>query len=316
MSLPHLLGVGGAHIDRRGQVTATYVPGASNPGVLGEEVGGGVFNALRNARQRHVRASIISVRGGDMAGDAVARAIETSGISDLSAVFLDRSTPSYTALLDDKGDLIAGLADMGLYEMAFPKQIARSKVRSAIAEADAILCDTNVPAAGLSRLFALRSSKPVYAIAISPAKAIRLDRLLPEIACLFMNGKEAARLAGMDDGAQAGALATALRAKGLASGVITSGGNPVTGFEGDAIFQFAPPAPSRIVDVTGAGDALAGTTIAALMTGRSLPDALREGMAAAKLTIECKAVVANLAEKDFSRALALVPHAEEIDRGS
>lgn len=312
MSLPHLLGVGGAHIDRRGSVHGTYIPGASNPGVLGEEVGGGVFNALRNAQRRHVRASLISVRGGDMAGDAVARAIEVSGISDLSAVFLDRSTPSYTALLDERGDLIAGLADMGLYDMAFPKQLARSKVRDAIAGADAILCDANVPAAGLSRLFAERSSKPVYAIAISPAKAVRLEGLLPEIACLFMNGKEAARLAGTAEGAPAGALAAALQARGLASGVITSGNGPVIGFEGNAMFQMTPPAPSRIVDVTGAGDALAGTTIAALMTGRSLPDALREGMAAAKLTIECKAVVANLADSDFADALALVPHAEEI----
>ena len=46
-----------------------------------------------------------------------------AGIADLSAVFLDRATPSYTALLDREGDVIAALADMALYELAFPKQM-------------------------------------------------------------------------------------------------------------------------------------------------------------------------------------------------
>ncbi len=73
MTSNHLFAVGGAHIDRRGQVSGAYVPGTSNPGVLSEEVGGVVFNALRNAVQHGVAASLLSVRGGDAAGDNVAR---------------------------------------------------------------------------------------------------------------------------------------------------------------------------------------------------------------------------------------------------
>lgn len=100
MSSLQLLAVGGADIDRRGQVSGVYVPGTSNPGTLSEEVGGVVFNALRNAVQRGIGAALLSVRGGDGAGEAVGRAIAAAGISDLSAVFLDRTTPSYTALVD------------------------------------------------------------------------------------------------------------------------------------------------------------------------------------------------------------------------
>ncbi|TIS30162.1 MAG: carbohydrate kinase, partial [Mesorhizobium sp.] len=73
--------------------------------------------------------------------------IDEAGIADLSAVFLDRTTPSYTALIDSEGELIVGFADMGLYDLAFPKQIRRAKAREAIAEADAILCDANLPTA-------------------------------------------------------------------------------------------------------------------------------------------------------------------------
>ncbi|RVA44036.1 carbohydrate kinase, partial [Mesorhizobium sp. M7A.F.Ca.US.001.01.1.1] len=91
-----ILAVGGAHIDRRGQVSGAYVPAASNPGTMREDVGGGVFNALRSAVRRGVSASLMSVRGGDPAADTVSRAIAGAGITDLSAVFLDRTTPSYT----------------------------------------------------------------------------------------------------------------------------------------------------------------------------------------------------------------------------
>ncbi|RWD71928.1 MAG: hypothetical protein EOS37_10460, partial [Mesorhizobium sp.] len=61
---PTILAFGGAHIDRRGQVSGTYVPAASNPGMMREDVGGVVFNALRSVVKRGVSASLISVRGG------------------------------------------------------------------------------------------------------------------------------------------------------------------------------------------------------------------------------------------------------------
>ncbi len=312
MPLPRLLAVGGAHIDRRGHVSGTYVPGTSNPGVLREEIGGVVFNALRNAVQRGVSGALLSVRGGDAAGEAVAGAIAAAGVDDLSAVFLDRRTPSYTALLDADGELIAGLADMELYEIAFPRQTRRSALRDAAAAADAVLCDANVPAAALEKLAAACVAKPLHAIAISPAKAVRLAGLLPRIACLFMNRAEARRLAGAGDDAEPAALAAALRDKGLAAGVITAGSAGATGFDAGGTFSVAAPAARRIADVTGAGDALAGAAVAALMRGLPLPAALREGLAAAMLTVESDSAVVRLDAKAFTAALALVPQPEAV----
>src|SRR5262245_27574176 len=175
---PKLLAVGGAHVDRRGQVSGIFVPGASNPGTMKEDVGGGVFNALRNAVQRSVDASLMSLRGADSAGENVARAISEAKVRDLSAVFLDRATPSYTALIDRDGEVLAGLADMQLYELAFAKQLRRSKAREEVAAADAILTDANLPADALGRLAGLAAGKPLFAIAISPAKAVRLSGVL------------------------------------------------------------------------------------------------------------------------------------------
>ncbi|MDW6026587.1 carbohydrate kinase family protein [Mesorhizobium sp. BAC0120] len=307
-----LLAVGGAHVDRRGQVSGIFVPGASNPGRMSEDVGGGVFNALRNAVQRGVEASLISLRGADSAGENVARAIDQAKIRDLSAVFLDRATPSYTALIDRDGEVIAGLADMELYEFAFPKQLRRSKVRDEVAAADAILTDANLPAEALGRLAALAAGKPLFAIAISPAKVVRLWGALDTVACLFMNTREAASLAATPHEAEPAALAERLAGMGLGSGVITSGSSAVIGFDTTGIFQIVPPRLASMADATGAGDALAGVTVAAMIQGKPLREALREGIAAAVLTIGSPLAVARISDAALEEVLALVPEATTV----
>jgi sugar/nucleoside kinase (ribokinase family) len=307
-----ILAVGGAHIDRRGQISGPYVPAASNPGTMREDVGGGAFNALRCAVRRGVSASILSVRGGDAAGDSVAQTIEASGICDLSAVFLDRTTPSYTALIDRDGELITGFADMGLYDLAFPKQMRRANVREAINAADALLCDANLPATALERLAELGAGKPLVAIAISPAKVLRLLPVLDRLTVLFMNRRESAAITGLDRNTAEGVLVAALRQAGLKAGVVTSGNGPLLGFDEAGAFTIAPPAPRHVADVTGAGDALAGATMAALMQGQMLREALREGVAAAILAIESMDAVPAFTPASFDRALALVPAAQEM----
>lgn len=307
-----ILGIGGAHIDRRGQVAVDFVPGASNPGSMREEAGGGTFNALRNAVQRSVGGWMMSVRGGDGAGETVARAIAAAGIRDLSVTFLDRSTPSYTALLDRHGDVIAALADMGLYDLAFGKQLRRASVRTAIAAADALLCDANLSAEALARLPPLAAGKPIFAIAISPAKAVRLAKLLPDLACLFLNTREAGALTGLPAAAPGLEMLAQLRRLGLRRAVLSSGGSPVLAFDGAHRLAIAPPAPRKITDVTGAGDALAGAAAAALLRGLPFAEAVREGMAAALLALESADAVNSFGAAEFAAALALVPPAQTV----
>jgi pseudouridine kinase len=307
-----LLGVGGAHTDRRGRTFERFVAGASNPGRMREDIGGGAFNALRAATQRGVAASILSVRGGDEGGSRVARAVEAAGIEDISAVFLDRTTPSYTAILDSEGEVMAALADMDLYEIGFVRQIARRKAREAIAAADAILCDANLPTSALARLAGLASGKPIFALAVSPAKAVRLRSILSSLSVLFMNRREAAAIIGVSIEGDA-TLVHALRAAGVARAVISDGPRPLLAFEGEDVFAIAPPRPERVADATGAGDALGGTAVASLSQGAAFREAVRQGVAAAYLTLMAGESTTKLARAEFDKALALVPPAQGIE---
>lgn len=305
MTSPRLLGIGGAHLDRRGQVAGIYIPETSNPGTMREDVGGVVFNALRTAGSLGAATALLSIRGGDQAGERIAAAAATANIQDLSAVFLDRATASYTALIDREGGLIAGLADMGLYDL-FGRVVRRKAARDAIAAADAVFLDANLPETAIAAIVAMARA-PVHAIGISPAKIIRLKAVLADLSCLFMNRAEAETLVAAAAGAAASDLVEALRAAGLRSGIVTQGSDAAILFDADAIHELQPPPPRRIADVTGAGDALAGATVFGLMRGLPLREAIRAGAAAAMLALETDDAVPVLDPAILAEALQHVP---------
>lgn len=303
---PSLLAVGAAHVDRRGRVSAPHVPAASNPGSMREEIGGGAFNALRNAMRHGVDGAIVSVRGADIAGENVAAAIETAGARDLSAVYLDRTTPSYTAILDHDGELVTGFADMALYDTGFLRHLRRIEPREAIANAGAVCCDANLPADAIAWLCRQAEGRPVHAIAISPAKVVRLAPSLGHLATLFTNTAEAHALAGLPDDAPLADVMRSLAASGLKRAVISAGAAAVLAFDEEGSFAIAFARTADVADVTGAGDALAGTTIAHLSRGLPFRQALRFGIAAARLTVATPQVIATYDDAAFDASLSLV----------
>lgn len=311
MSRPRLLAIGGAHPDRRGRMTAHNVPGTSVPGAMREEIGGGAFNAALAAARRGVAVALLSLRGGDAAGALVASAIAEAGIADLSSTYLDRATPTYTAILDRDGAVVAALADMDLYEQ-FARHLARRAFRDAVVSADAVLVDANLPAAALASVAARAAGRPVHAIAVSPAKAPRLAALLPMLDALFMTRAEAASLTELPFDAPPAALARALAARGLRRGIVTDGARPATLLDHGTVASIAPP-PARVEDVTGAGDALAGAAVAATMAGAPFRAAVMAGMAAALLAVESAQAAPRLDEAAFAAALARVMDAQAVD---
>lgn len=309
--MTRFLVLGGAHLDRRATLTGETRPGASNPGRWHEEPGGGGFNAAQNLARLGNRVQMVSVRGGDQAGETVAQAAEATGIGDMAQVFLDRATPSYSAILESNGDLLIGVADMELYDHFSLRQLSRRSIREAIADCDHLLCDANLPRDTLAALAerAASAQKPLAAIAISPAKIVRLADLLPHLSILFMNEAEAVMLCGEDTPAN---WPKRLREAGLSSAVITRGAEPLVGFNGDDVFQLEPPAVEDVADVTGAGDAFAAATLNAIGRGIDLRQATRAGIAAASITVRCRtATSAALNAKAVETKMALVP--EPVD---
>lgn len=278
-----LFAIGGAHLDRRGICEGAHQLHASNPGHIVEEPGGGVFNAARMARNFNVHVALANVRGGDATADIIEREIANRGIEDLPLIHLHRATPSYTAIMDEQGDLVTAIADMHLYEKGLERHVRHKATRQAAANADACLFDCNASEKTCTDIAEMAAGRPLYAMAISPAKVIRLKASLPLIACLFMNRREATAL--VPDATNDQALIQGLRTLGLRGAIITDGANPVLAFNNTVSIQRQPQKAEHIVDVTGAGDAFAGAFIASAMQSMDFTTCLDWGLAASQFTI-------------------------------
>ena len=201
---------------------------------------------------------------------------------------------------------------MRLYDIAFAKQLRRASVREAVREADAIFCDANLTADALVRMPKLAAGKPIFAIAISPAKATRLAPILADLACLFLNTREAGALTGLGREATGnrygdGTARIGCQARGaverrptpcspLRAGLFASRRLP------HAVSPMSP-APAMRWPAPGGGS-----------SARSpFREAVREGLAAALLTLECAEAVPAFSEADFAAALTLVPRPDTAD---
>ncbi|MCY6380343.1 carbohydrate kinase family protein [Hoeflea prorocentri] len=310
--MARVLVLGGAHIDRRATLDGATVPGASNPGRWHEEAGGGGFNAARIMARLDNAVSMVSVRGGDAAAEIVATAVEAAGIVDMAQVFLDRRTPSYSAVLEADGNLHIAVADMDLYDRFVYRQLSRKSIRQAVAAADLVLCDANLPEQTLAALARMthENRTKLAAIAISPAKVGKLTPAFAHMSVIFMNAAEAVALCGdipPENWPQE------LRKMGIARASISRGKDPLLAYDDDDVFQIRPLPIDAIVDVTGAGDTLAAASLHAYLAGYSFRDALRYGTAAAGLTIQSReAAPAHLNEHKITEVLQNVPPAQPL----
>ena len=98
--------------------------------------------------------------------------------------------------------------------------------------------------------------------------------LLPFVDILLCNAHEASRISGKDKPSQA---AKELRQRG-AGAVIVKLGKDGCLIESEDLTECIPaPVANEVVDTTGAGDAFAAGLIAALLNGKSYPDACMAG---------------------------------------
>ena len=309
---PRFFLAGAAHIDRRALADTPYRPAASNPGRLTDEAGGSVFNAALALRALGAEVAIEGARGGDADGKRIARTISALGCDDLSVTWLDRSTPTYTAILDDKGELVAGVADMALYDKLIPRLFTRVHTRAAMQAADGFLIDANLLPSTVLALAKAAGTRPVGAIGVSPAKVVRLDQALGELSVLFLSVQEAASLAYATTGTAPSVLADLLRERGVRRAVITDGPRDALIIDGDLSLRQRPPSVVAH-DVTGAGDTLAGTTMFHLARNVPFLDCVRAGLVAASMRISASAFPPADLAADIELGVAALRDPEELE---
>jgi len=279
--------IGGVVMDRKVRAAGEFRSGTSNPVSVTTSSGGVAANIAQCLARLGCRVSMFSILGDDPASDIVLRDLKAAGV-DVTSLLRSNMHPTanYSALLQPSGELFIGLADMAIFEELDSAWADRIAPR--LEECPLWVVDANLPAATIDRLLLAHKRKAtVLADPISIDKSTRFRRALSAIDVFFPNRKEAAELTGHAVETRGDVIhaAAELRARGIGTVVLTLGGDGVYVDDAQGGRFLAAIPPQKVVDVTGAGDALvAGYAYGLLHQGSHGPALL--GLAAASLAVE------------------------------
>ena len=283
--------VGGLLVDDIAISTENLRPSCSNPVSWHHRLGGVATNVARVAAQQ-VGVLLIACTGDDEYGKRLAGLLAQHSLSSSLVIRSGESSDRYTAVLDSDGELFIGLADASLVE-----RMRWSDIEQRLPEwrPEAIVIDANLSQICISESISALASHyespvPVYALAVSPAKSVRMLHVAEKVDVLLCNRREAAALTNLDWQEDINRLADGLLEQQFSSFVITDGGDPILVQEmvQDRQSRSFVPVPEITIDknVNGAGDALAGATIVQLINGQSLPQAVScAGLEAARAVL-------------------------------
>ncbi len=299
-----VLCIGAANLDRKMRTLAALQMSTSNP-VRSTEVFGGVGrNIAENLARLGLPVALLSALGDDAAGHALQTHAENAGIDLRGSLHLSNTgSGTYTALLDEHGEMLLAMADMQLYEQLTPAFLHSRQPQRA--QAALTVCDLNLGIESVAFLLdearkAEANSAPLVIVAVSQPKMAHLPHDLTGLRLLILNRGEletrVARALPTDDALHE-ACREVLR-QGVRQLLVTLGADGVLFTEGagpDATMVHLPALAVETVDVTGAGDAFSAAVCWSLYHDNdNLALACRRGLKLAALTLASSATVSPL----------------------
>ncbi len=290
----HLLTIGAASLDTKGRASHPLRPGTSTPGTIRVSTGGVGRNLAENLARLGEQVVLLSAVGDDSAGRQILHQARERGI-DVSHVLVspDHHTAAYLAVLDETGNLVTSIDDMSIHRRLMTPAYIYSH-RSLFRDARMVVLDANLSPATLRTVFRLARQHRVPVCA-DPTTATLAPRLRPHLANLLLvtpNAAEAEALCGapVTDRESALAAAQKLVSLGVQIAIVTLGATGLV-YATSQESGHIPAIEVEIVDLTGAGDALTAAVIFGLLHDFPVGEAVRLGVSAAALTLECRETV-------------------------
>lgn len=292
----HVTCIGGANVDRKAQSLNPLQLRESNPAEVTLSSGGVARNIAESLGRLGCSTSLITLVGDDSEGKWLLDETKQHGV-DVSQAFRMPSgrTGTYTAVLDENGDMVVAFADMQIYD-SLTSEMLQTKWPH-IASSELVLMDTNV-SSELLRYVIERCNVEQLSLCIntvSAVKAMKLPEVLIGVDVMVSNKNEAEVLTNMkiETIADCKLACERMMQRGVKRAVVTLGEQGLIWTDQEESGHLLPP-KVEVIDVTGAGDALMAGLVFGLIQGEPLARACRLGMIAASLTLQTKQTVSSL----------------------
>lgn len=290
---PCVLVLGAMAADAKGQPAQSLQAGSSTPGIVRLGIGGVGRNIAENLARMGIHTILLSAIGDYSYGHNILEVTSASGVDTTHVLLSDEHhTGAYIAILDQMGAPALAIDDMTVIETLTPAIVYRK--RRLFREASMVVLDANVPPQTIQTAFKLAQRYNVP-VCVDPTSAILAQRFHPYLADIHLmtpNLHEAQVLVGQPAQAEPDIqqLTMQLVGMGVEIAIITlseMGLYYATSNENGRV----PALNCDVVDLTGAGDALTAAVIFGLLNHFPIGEAVRLGISAAALTIQCHETV-------------------------
>ncbi len=286
--------IGGVNMDICGRPAAVLSPGDSCPGTVRLTPGGVGRNIAHDLQLLGMEVSLVAAFGDDLLGQALMASCREAGL-DLSfaPVVPGGHSSTYLYITDADGEMRHAVNDMEVCSALSPDFFER--LLPQLRDLGAMVLDANLPEESLAFL-CRRARLPLYADAVSAAKAPRLREHLRSLRVLKANALEAMAITEEKDAERA-----ARRLAKLCRGrvYVSMGADGLFAAERDKLL-YLPVYETDVVNTNGAGDAATAAVVWADLRGLDLETSAQFAQLAGSITCRCEA--AN------SPDLAALPH--------
>jgi pseudouridine kinase len=240
-----------------------------------------------------VKTTLLSAVGDDEAGRHLLDQARRCGVNvDHVLVSSRHATAAYLAVLDSRGNLSVSVAEMDVMQDVTPRYLYDR--RRWLRQASMVAIDANLSPKALASLLR-QTRKCGVPVCADPASTSLAPRLCPHLEDLYMvtpNALEAEALCGQPVRNRDEAIMAAKRLVGLGVeiAIITLADQGLV-YATPGESGHIPAIETEIVDLTGAGDALTATVIFGLLNDFPVDEAVRLGVSAAALTLQCRETV-------------------------
>jgi pseudouridine kinase len=279
--------IGAVAVDVKAQSFDTLVRDADVPGRVRVTLGGVARNIAKNLARVGADVSIVSAVGDDEFGRMIRDDLARAGTNiDRLMTLRGCCTATWVGVLNARGDLDVGVFGSAILARLTP-QIVEAHTQT-LADADLIALDATLARATIDAVVRIARTHrvPLYLNPASVARAQSVADGVGAFTLITANALEAGvltgrRIASIDDAARAAQM---LIERGVQRAIVTLGADGIV-YADARETRYAPAHATRVVDTTGAGDALAAVFLLCHLQQRALDETLERALHAAALTV-------------------------------
>ncbi len=295
---PKIVVVGGANIDIKGYSANTFQHGSSNSGIIKESSGGVGRNVAANLGNLGCQVTLLSAIGNDYRGEKL---ISDTGKCGVNLEYIRTmevySTGTYLAVIDQKGELVGAVNSMEIIN-GIDRDYLKKNLK-VLEQADWIFIDTNLNRDIISWMLNRNFSGKIIIDPVSIEKSSKIKNRLDEIDIITPNLMEFCYLYDIDSSETELLISknenrelldlidnNRKRVSSKTELIITLGSEGIiySGPEQN-FWESAVDLSDKIIETTGAGDALNAGIIYGLSRSKSIRESVRIGQEMASINI-------------------------------